>query len=206
MDPNLEGLIRRCQNLLDDGRLDLRRLRHALSETTLPDEAISAHTRTDAERPYGRQVVFADANLELMLASWTPGLPCAPHDHGGSLGGVRVLRGAALHRVWHIAGGRLHLVSEKKVPAGGVLTCDADLVHSMVDAGDSEPLVTLHLYHGPIDFMVVYDLEADETLIVEGTCGAWVPTDAPHLIRARIPGIAAPAELETWSTSSQACF
>ena len=113
------------------------------------------------------------------MATWTPQTWCAPHDHGGSVGGVRVLRGRARHRVFQIEGEVLKLIREELVEEGGILCCGPTLVHQMRSEGDV--LVTLHMYAGPIDFMRVY--QADRTYVVEGECGAWVPEDQPELVR-----------------------
>ena len=146
----------------------------------------------DASKPYGRRVLLETEALEIMVARWTPGKPCAPHDHGGSLGVVRVLQGRSKHRIWRCVDGQLQLVHEEVVMSGEVMSCGSDLIHSMGDDGGSEPLITLHMYTKSIDHMVVYDLDRRETLIVEGSCGAWVPHDAPHMIRRRYAGIRTP--------------
>lgn len=164
-----------------------------LVEAQVSAATVAALGRADPSRPYGRRVLFADDHFEAMIALWTRGVPCAPHDHGGSVGGVRVLQGEAIHRVWRLRGGALELALEERVSAGGVLACGPDLVHSMVDAGGPEPLATLHLYAGPIRHMVVYDTEGGRTLVVEGGSGAWLPWDEPHLIRGVHAGLLPPS-------------
>src|SRR5215472_6850248 len=42
--------------------------------------------------PYSRTVVRSDATCEVMIARWR-GEWCAPHDHGGRRGLVRVVKG-----------------------------------------------------------------------------------------------------------------
>lgn len=147
---------------------------------------------SDDTRPYGRRVLLDSEVLEVMVACWTPGVPCAPHDHGGSVGAVRVLQGRAHHQRWAIADGRIIQTHAESVEAGGVMSCGADIIHSMGDAGGELPLVTLHMYIAGIDHMVVYDTESEETLVVEGSCGAWVPHDQPEMIRRRRAGYHAP--------------
>ena len=63
------------------------------------------------------------------------------------------------------------------------------MVHSMGDAADEGVLVTLHLYTKAIDHMVVYDRSNQTTHVVEGTCGAWVPSLESGLIRSSVTGI-----------------
>lgn len=187
-------LLGRCREALDGGDPQ-RQLTALLDELALSPEDVEAAARPDPAHPYGRRVLFATEALEAMVATWTRGAPCAPHDHGGAVGAVRVLRGEAVHRWFHVVDGALQVLGEERVGAGGVLSCGPDLVHQMGDSGAAEPLITLHLYHGPIAHMVVYDVEGGRTLVVEGGCGAWLPWDEPHLIRRVLPGLRAPAEL-----------
>lgn len=146
----------------------------------------------DLSKPYGRRVLMATDRLEVMVATWTPGVPCAPHDHGGSVGAVKVLRGAADHQVWSLQRHptrHLKLEHRHTAHAGEILACGPDLIHSMVSADPTCPLVTLHLYTQSIPYMVVYNPDQDETLLVDGGCGAWIPDDRPELIAARVPGM-----------------
>jgi hypothetical protein len=143
--------------------------------------------RPDPARPYGRRVLLANDVLEVMVATWTRGTPCAPHDHGGAAGAVQVLQGRSRHRVWKIQNGVLVQVAEEVVEAGGLMACGADVIHSMGDDGADEQLMTLHLYNPGIDFMVVYDQSMDRTLVVDGDCGAWVPE--PDRVRRTSPGV-----------------
>lgn len=149
---------------------------------------IEALARVDVHKPYGRRVLLATDRVEAMIARWTRGVPCAPHDHGGSYGAVRVLQGEALHTLWRIEGAELVEVSTERVRAGDVMSVGPEVVHSMIDAGAEAPLVTLHLYVDPIEHMVVYDRQDRRTLVVDGGCGAWIPHDAPELIRSSTPG------------------
>lgn len=178
----MQDLLERCRQLT--AAPDLRTLGRWLTEAQVD---LSAE-RPDPSRPYGRHVLLETRFVEAMVATWTPGSWCAPHDHGGSVGGVRVLRGQAAHRVYRRSAGRLEAVRDEVVRRGEVMRCGPDLVHAMADGGGDEPLMTLHLYAGPIDHMVVYDLDNDETLVVDGGCGAWVPERA-DLVRSRRPGL-----------------
>ena len=48
----------------------------------LSDEVIDALVRTDPTKPYGRRVLLDTPHVESMVARWTRGVECAPHDHG----------------------------------------------------------------------------------------------------------------------------
>jgi len=175
--------------------LELAALTRFLKGTELDVEGLLGVAKTDTSKPYGRQVLFQNDDLEVMVASWTRGVPCAPHDHGGSSGAVRVLQGRSRHLVWALVDGKLQVVKEEIVAAGGVMVCGADMVHSMGDDDAAEPLVTLHMYTKSVDHMVVYDLDSLETLVVEGSCGAWIPRDRPEMVRTRLQGICAAASV-----------
>ncbi|MCP4807420.1 MAG: hypothetical protein GY913_28850 [Proteobacteria bacterium] len=186
----MDNLLEHCRRLVDAP--SLKTLAGWLQDVELESADVARYRREDVSKPYGRNVILDADQVEGMVATWTRGRWCAPHDHGGSVGGVRVLQGQARHRVFRRTAGTLELVTEEVVSAGSVMRCGADLVHAMRDGGGDEPLMTLHMYAGPIDHMVVYDVEANRTLVVDGGCGAWVPHDAPELIRSTRDGIQAP--------------
>ena len=192
---NESGVISRCRALAARTGLRTADLVQAIAQGGAEDALELA--RPDPSHPYGRRVIIQTPELEGMIATWTRAFQCAPHDHGGSEGVVRVLQGALIHRMWRVAGGRLVLVAEERNQAGDLLHCGAHLVHSMVDAGDAEPLVTLHLYHDPISHMVVYDQAVERTYVVHGACGAWVPVRQPELIRASFEGLLPPEAVES---------
>jgi predicted metal-dependent enzyme (double-stranded beta helix superfamily) len=150
---------------------------------------ICSIARPDTSNPYGRRVLLETDDLEMMVACWTPGQPCAPHDHGGSVGAVRVLQGRARHTMWELQDGKLIPAQIETVESGSVMHCDSKLIHSMQDDGAELPLITLHMYTKSIDHMIVYDRANDETLVVEGSFGAWIPHDHPQMIRERRPGM-----------------
>ncbi len=175
--------------MIDDPDLRIPALKGALSaDPSLPERLLSLQV-TDSTRPYGRRVLLEGENLEIMLASWTRGVPCAPHDHGGSLGVVRVLQGRAHHKIYRVGAPGLEIVREEIAEAGQLLVCGKDMVHSMGDDGADQPLVTLHMYTGPVPYMVVYDTLQEQTLKVDGGCGAWVPASNSDLLLKRYEGI-----------------
>jgi cysteine dioxygenase len=175
----------------DERTLDLEDLNALVNVEAIIEKAKDLH-QPDKRKPYGRAVVFAQRDLEAMVATWTPGLPCAPHDHGGSFGAVRILQGRAQHTLWRIQDGQLVKVHEHFAEAGETLCCEPSLVHSIGDAGPAdgsgETLRTLHMYTESIDHMMVYDVPNKRTLVVDGGCGAWTPYDQPEFIRDQAEG------------------
>ena len=180
-------LVDPCVALSSAPGLGLSELRALSSRLVVDADQRAALALPDPAHPYGRRVLLAADRLEAMVATWTRGVFCNPHDHGGAVGAVKVLQGRARHRVWSIEDGALVLAREHTVEPGEVLACGSNLIHSMGDDGGDEPLMTLHLYTASIDFMMVYD--DDTTHVVDGSCGAWVPRDRPDQIRQSLAGI-----------------
>jgi predicted metal-dependent enzyme (double-stranded beta helix superfamily) len=190
-----QSLIEPCARLSRRSSLALSDLRGLAEGIDLDATQRDALRMPDPSRPYGRRVLMADPLLEVMVASWTPGVMCAPHDHGGSVGAVKVLQGRARHRVYKVEAGALVLAAEHTVEAGEVLACGPDLIHAMGDDGAADPLMTLHLYTDSIDFMVVYEPAGPQTHVVSGSCGAWVPHDQPAQLLRSLPGMLRRGEL-----------
>ena len=150
---------------------------------------------SDPSKPYGRNVLLQTDDLEVMIAHWTRETPCVHHDHGGSVGVIRVLQGRGRHRIWTVDADGLRTVCEETVAAGETMMCGSDLIHSMADDGADEPFITLHMYIRSIDHMIVFDLEKEQTLMVDGACGAWIPDDGMELVRHRKNGFHPPQSM-----------
>jgi len=144
------------------------------------DEARAARPMPRAGQPYGRRVLLATAEGEVMLASWRRGASCAPHDHGEARGVVVVLEGGFTEEVYAASsGGGIRGVSSRTVSAGDAIAVGRGLVHDMRAHGDG---MTLHVYVPGVHAMRVYDREARATLLVAGDCGAWVPGDPSQVL------------------------
>lgn len=182
-----DALVDPCVALSSAPGLGLSDLRALSARLAVTAEQRAALALPDPNHAYGRRVLLAADRLEAMVATWTRGVSCNPHDHGGAVGAVKVLQGRARHRVWAIRDAKLELQREHTVEPGEILACGPNLIHSMGDDGADEPLMTLHLYTASIDFMMVYD--GAETHVVDGSCGAWVPRDRPEQIRRSLSGI-----------------
>jgi quercetin dioxygenase-like cupin family protein len=144
------------------------------------DEARAARPMPRAGQPYGRRILCADAEGEVMLASWRRGASCAPHDHGEARGIVIVLAGAFTERVYAASPAGLRTLSSQTVSPGDALTVEHGLVHDMQAHGDG---MTLHVYVPGVHAMRVYDRDARATLLVAGDCGAWVPDEPSQVLR-----------------------
>ena len=187
--PSTDALPPHWMALADRPTLDVGTLREMIGAEPDLLGRLLPHRQEDATKPYGRRVLLDGANLEVMIAAWTRGVFCAPHDHGGSQGGVRVLQGRVRHRIYSVANGELQMVREEVTEKGDLVVCGRNLIHAMGDDGADAPLVTLHMYTGPVQHMIVYDEARHRTLKVDGGCGAWVPPDGSVSILESSSGI-----------------
>ncbi len=123
--------------------------------------------------PYGRAVLLAREDAEVVLMWWRAQAPCAPHDHGQAGGHVLVLEGEVHERAWGWSQGELVAQDGAQVArAGEVVALGPGRVHDMVAP---EGALTLHLYKPRIRGMRVFDVARRRTLVVADDCGAWVP-------------------------------
>ena len=137
------------------------------------------------DQMYGRNVLFADSSLEVMLASWREGQACWAHNHGKSRGKVINLSGDFEEVGYQLKNGELEPFTQSIKKEGCVMDVLDGQIHSMKSLGEHG--VTLHIYSPAIEEMSVYDQEKKQTYIVDDGCGAWKPNE--QQIKAK----------ETWS-------
>ena len=179
-------LLRACARLLEAETIGIAALIAMVREIDFDEAQRAALCVANPAHPYGRRVILNHPRLEAMLATWTPGATCLPHDHGGAIGVVKVLAGRSHHQIYRVDADGLHLRHAERAEAGSLIPVGPDLVHAMGDDRAGEPLVTLHIYSHSIDHMIVYDTDNTRTLVVDGCCGAWVP--GPGQLRLALPG------------------
>ncbi|MGH7329383.1 MAG: hypothetical protein ACREJX_13635, partial [Polyangiaceae bacterium] len=129
--------------------------------------AISLPAPKDDE-PYSRTVVRADETCEVMIARWR-GTWCAPHDHGGRRGFVRVVKGRVEEKSFG-TGARVRSLDENES-----LTCGGSDVHAL--RGDDDT-ITVHAYAGPDADFRVYSEDLSRSWTVPSAHGAWLPKHA----------------------------
>lgn len=176
----LEKIQIEAKKLLTISEIKTSDLVDFLNKIEVNNADIAKYSLADPKHPYGRRVLLNDPRLEVMLATWTRDLPCIPHEHGGSKSAIRVLKGQSHHRLFQIKDQLLVEVFSEKRAENDILTCAPKQVHSMGDDGLENSLITLHAYSGSIPDMVVYDKK--NTLVVKGTCGAWIPEDEQDIV------------------------
>ncbi len=125
--------------------------------------------------PYGRNLLYAGSEGEVLIMGWSDDCPCAPHDHGAATGVVLVLRGEGIEHEWIAVGQGVRPGTNRELSAPAMVRVLPGVVHSMTTRGSA---ITLHMYTPAITGMRVYDVERHRTLVVADDCGAWIPDES----------------------------
>lgn len=126
---------------------ELRRIARWLRDAPISWSAIARTVAFDAAR-FLRRRVHLEGGWEWVLCAWLPGQATPVHDHGDSVGVVRILVGELLETRY----GGLELpapVAVRAAPAGSVLVEDRGIIHRVRNVGTRAAL-SLHLYAPPL--------------------------------------------------------
>lgn len=130
------------------------------------------------EGTYARHRVHLGEHAELLVLCWRPGQRTPIHDHAGSYGAVRVLRGVMWETLFEMGGDEEGLAygSSREWTPGQVTGADVPDIHQLGNPDVSgQDLVTLHLYAPPLASLNVYKVgrrESTSTLWMN----SWNPT------------------------------
>ena len=129
------------------------------------------------EGTYARHRVHLGEHAELLVLCWRPGQRTPIHDHAGSYGAVRVLRGVMWETLFEMEESEgLAYSSSREWTPGHVTGADVPDIHQLGNPDVSgQDLVTLHLYAPPLTSLNVYKVgraESTSTLWMN----SWNPT------------------------------
>ena len=129
------------------------------------------------EGTYARHRVHLGEHAELLVLCWRPGQRTPIHDHAGSFGAVRVLRGVMWETLFGMGDAEgLRYLSGREWTPGHVTGADVPDIHQLGNPDDSgQDLDTLHLYSPPLASLNVYKVgrrESTTTLWMN----SWNPT------------------------------
>ena len=116
------------------------------------------------EGAYARHRVYINDHAELLVLCWRPGQRTPIHDHNGSFGAVRVLRGVMWETLFEMDGGRgLLYKSSREWTPGHVTGADVPDIHQLGNPEVSGlDLVTLHIYAPPLGVLNTYRVGSAE--------------------------------------------
>lgn len=109
---------------------------------------------------YGRNTIFKDNDIEILVITWPKNSYTNIHDHGDSIGCVKLIRGNLIN-VNYLATSKdnyVKEVSKLNVSKNGFLHIPREMIHQIVNIADDYS-ISLHAYAPPLNSMNIY---ADE--------------------------------------------
>jgi len=101
---------------------------------------------------YGGLAIYDSPIVQAVLIAWPHGATSDVHDHGGSQGVARVIRGNLLEtRLQRSRSGQVAPVWKKEISPGEVSAFDKEAIHAMQASGAAGMNTSLHLYWKPLD-------------------------------------------------------
>lgn len=170
----LAGIVERLSRM--GGPPAFEELSALLGGVEITDEELRPYV-SFKESTYARHRVHLGEHAELLVLCWRPGQRTPIHDHAGSYGAVRVLRGVMWETIFEMDGdeGLVYRSSREWMP-GYVTGADVPDIHQLGNPDVSgQDLVTLHLYAPPLASLNVYKVgrrESTSTLWMS----SWNPT------------------------------
>jgi len=114
-----------------------------------------------SERRYARNLVYKDRQFEIMIMCWNPGQRSSIHDHAGSLGGIKILKGELTESLFgKAANGMIKSLSSADYVIDEIRVEETSLIHQISNLqAENGTAVSVHIYVPPLVRMNVYSLE-----------------------------------------------
>jgi uncharacterized NAD(P)/FAD-binding protein YdhS/predicted metal-dependent enzyme (double-stranded beta helix superfamily) len=132
-------------------RLDEPTVRAALESCGLAWADVEPYVEINPQT-YARKRVVRRETYELLVMTWSPGQASVPHDHAGSICGLRVFKGSLRETTFAPGNDGLVAPAESHELRLGGLTVDPGVVvHSLCnEPAARDLLVTVHVYAPPL--------------------------------------------------------
>lgn len=132
--------------------IDNKKLHNLVTASGLSEKDFSAFKpfNHSPQLSYGRQLLYMDDGLKIMLMSWRSGDFTAIHDHGATQWGGVFFMGTALHRLYEFKDGILKLVRKDEIETGSYSRLSGSVIHLMGNPGKKD-FFTLHIYGSDAD-------------------------------------------------------
>lgn len=139
----------------------LKELTNSLKQFSNASKSIASYVKEPDQYEYGRNVIYRNNELEVIVIHIPPHKGTAIHDHGQSVGCAMVLEGQLLNFIYCLNGRQCDLSASYAVSQGELLYSTKGLIHKMTNPS-SERMVSLHVYAPPLDNMTVYEESVKE--------------------------------------------
>jgi cysteine dioxygenase len=129
----------------------------ALQRLIVTDQEIAKHA-SFSEHRYSRNLVVRDKVFEILIICWKSGQRSLIHDHRGSFGVVKVIRGILTESVFTPAlNGMIKAMGSREYRAGDVQVEDQATIHQVSNL-QHDDAISLHVYVPPLSGMNIYRL------------------------------------------------
>ena len=109
---------------------------------------------------YARNLVYKCEGFECLVLCWRPGQRSPIHDHANSICAVYTLSGVlAADNYRKMANGHIRADYSEDFKPGSVLTIQTTEIHQVSNLRDTEDLVSLHFYLGPLENSFLYSVQ-----------------------------------------------
>ena len=135
---------------------DLRRLITKLK----PERSEIAPYIQFTDGRYARNLVYKCSDFECLVLCWKPGQRSPIHDHANSICAVYTLEGVlSADNYRKTSNGHIRADYAEDFRPGAVLSIQTTEIHQVSNLHDSQDLVSLHFYLGPLENSFVYSVQ-----------------------------------------------
>jgi cysteine dioxygenase len=154
---NLSAAIEELTHKAKEMRLpDLRRFIAGLKPEKREIEQYIQFT----ENRYARNLVYKTHDFECLVLCWLPGQRSPIHDHGNSICAVCTVDGTLCADNYRkTASGHIRADYSEDFSPGSVLSIQTTEIHQVSNLQDSQNLISLHFYLGPLENSFQYSVQ-----------------------------------------------
>lgn len=135
-------------------------LEYALKQIPHERNIFEPHVTEPDLLNYGRNVIYRNSELEVIVINLPPDNETSIHDHGQSIGCAMVLEGKLQNCIYRLNGQKSKLCSSYFVHEGDSLISTPGLIHKMMNTS-SDRMVSLHVYSPPLQDMTFFKEESE---------------------------------------------
>lgn len=154
-DPGMAGVISYLSSF--DRPLTQPEIMQVIAEARVTEDSVRPWIAFD-DGSYRRNAILRLPHVEMLVLCWMPGQFTPIHDHAGSTGAVRVLRGTATEITYRRSVGSFLVPGDSRDYFPGELFSSHDAhIHRVGNfSGPDDMLITLHCYSRPLDGFHIY--------------------------------------------------
>lgn len=109
---------------------------------------------------YSRNLVYKTEDFECLVLCWLPGQRSPIHDHADSICAVYTVDGTLCADNYRkTANGHIRAAYSEDFKPGSVLSIQTTEIHQVSNLQDSQNLISLHFYLGPLENSFLYSVQ-----------------------------------------------